>query len=263
MDIITAMTSLRPRLRPAGCGRLVLGMKLIRISPGEFLMGSPENEPGRVHTEYQHRVMLTREFLMGATTVSQSQWLAVMRRNPSWFKGDNLPVTCVSWYDAVEFCNLLSDREGLGRAYTVSGWRVTWDRSAPGYRLPTEAEWEYSCRAGTTTPFSFGLDIGPEQVNYGGRWTVPVGSLPANPWGLHEMHGNVWEWCWDTDDEQYGLCDRVEVDPVGGKRGSFRVIRGGDWQWQKKFCRSASRGSLCVTDRCKHTGLRIVRSVVS
>ena len=171
-------------------------------------MGSPANEPERSDDETQHRVTLTKGFYLGVHQVTQAQWQAVMGNNPSHFKGDsNLPVENVSWDDCVAFCEALGKKDGKT------------------YRLPTEAEWEYACRAGTTTPFHFGDTISVNQANYDGNYTygngkkgvyrqktTPVGSFPANAWGLFDMHGNVWEWCADW----YGPYPEEELkDPQG------------------------------------------------
>jgi formylglycine-generating enzyme required for sulfatase activity len=165
----------------------------IWIEPGEFMMGSPEDESGRWSDELQHKVVLTKGYWMAETACTQELWQAVMGKNLSHFKGEQLPVENVSWYDCKEFIEKLN-------------------KLVPGLdaRLPTEAEWEYACRAGTKTPFSFGEIITTDQVNYDGNYpyadekkgayrakTVEVKSLPPNPWGLYEMHGNVWEWCED------------------------------------------------------------------
>jgi formylglycine-generating enzyme required for sulfatase activity len=187
------------------------------IRGGTFLMGSPESEPertddGSMGNETQHQVTVD-SFYMGKYEVTQAEYMAVGGTNPSRFKGDDRPVECVSWYDAVEYCNARSIKEGLTSAYTIDKnlkdpnnrapmgydirWTVTWNRSANGYRLPTEAEWEYACRAGTTTPFSTGGNITGKDANYVEKNTTPVGSFAPNPWGLYDMHGNVWEWCWD------------------------------------------------------------------
>jgi formylglycine-generating enzyme required for sulfatase activity len=169
---------------------------------------------------------------MAETEVTQAQWRAVMGTDPSSFKGDNLPVEQVSWDDAVEFCRKLSSSSGL----TVS--------------LPTEAQWEYACRAGTTTPFHFGSTITPDQVNYDGEYpygnaaegvyrekTTQVGSFPANAWGLRDTHGNVWEWCADW----YASSLPGGTDPTGPSSGSHRVVRGGSWYSHAQHCRAAFR----------------------
>ncbi|MDG4597528.1 MAG: formylglycine-generating enzyme family protein [Candidatus Contendobacter sp.] len=220
------------------------------ISPGRFWMGSPTNEHGRYDNELQHEVILTRGFWLAETACTQALWQAVMGGNPSHFKGDRRPVELVSWNEVQDFIKRFSG--------TVPGLAA---------RLPTEAEWEYACRAGTTTPFSFGEDITPEQVNYDGNHpyrgnqkgryreeTIEVASLPANPWGLYEMHGNVYEWCQDW----YG--DYLEgsvVDPTGPETGERRVLRGGSWIFIGRSARSASRNRLEPGNRLRLIGFRL------
>ena len=247
-----------------------IGVRLKRIPAGSFQMGSPSSEHERDDDERTHRVTLSRAFFLGVTEVTQAQWRAVMGNNPSRFSGDDRPVEMVSWSDAVEFCNRLSEREGLRPAYRVSGDHVRWNESEDGYRLPTEAEWEYACRAGTASPFSFGNDITPNQVNYDGNFpyrsgregrvlerTEDVGSFPANGWGMHEMQGNVWEWCWDW----YGSYPSNSVtDPTGPQSGSFRVLRGGSWYFHASNCRSANRNSSRPDYRFNFLGFRVARS---
>jgi formylglycine-generating enzyme required for sulfatase activity len=214
-----------------------IGMKLVYIPAGSFMMGSPSNEKDRESDEGpQHHVQISKGFYMGAYEVTQAQWQAVMGSNPSNFKGNNLPVEKVSWNDAVEFCEKLSHQEGKT------------------YRLPTEAEWEYACRAGTTTPFYFGQTISTDQANYDGNYTygsgrkgiyrqktTAVGSFAPNAFGLYDMHGNVWEWCSDWYGENY-YSSSPGVDPQGPASGSYRVLRGGSWGYSPGHCRSASRG---------------------
>ena len=193
-----------------------IGMEFIPIPPGSFMMGSPSNESGRYDNEKQHRVTLTKGFHMQTTEVTQRQWKAVMGNNPSNFKncGDNCPVEEVSWNDVQDFIRKLNQREGGSK-----------------YRLPTEAEWEYAARAGTTTRFSFGDDEGRlgEYAWYSGnsgRKTHSVGQKTPNAWDLYDMHGNVWEWCQDW----YGDYPSGSVtDSIGPSSGSRRVIRGGSW----------------------------------
>ena len=205
-----------------------LGMEFVYIPPGSFSMGSPSSEPKRDGDEKQHRVTLTKSFYLQTTEVNQGQWEAVMGNNPSRFKdcGRNCPVERVSWNDIQEFIKKLNAREG-----------------ANIYRLPTEAEWEYAARAGTTTPFSFGSCLSTDQANYNGNYpmpgcskgryremTVPVASFSPNAWGLYDMHGNVWEWCQDWfGDYPSGAV----TDPAGAKSGSVRVLRGGSWIEQR------------------------------
>ena len=206
------------------------------IVPGKFLMGSPDTEPERWKNETQHEVTLTQGYWLADSACTQALWRAVTGDNPSRFQGnDDNPVEQVSWDDAQAFIAKLN-------------------RLVPGLhaRLPTEAEWEYACRAGTSTPFSFGGNITPEQVNYNGEYpyadgkkgqyrgkTVPVKSLPPNPWGLYEMHGNVWEWCQDWFVGEYGT--EPQVDPQGPSTGAYRVLRGGSWGSDGGDVRSAYR----------------------
>lgn len=229
-----------------------LGMKFAWIPPGTFLMGSPKEEKERFDDETQHKVTLTKGFYMGVYTVTQEQWQEVMGKNPSSFKGEkNLPVDSVSWDDCQEFIKKLREK----------------DKDKKAYRLPTEAEWEYACRAGTTTPFYFGETISTDQANYDGRGiygngkkgvmrrkTTPVDSFPANAWGLHDMHGNLWQWCQDW----YAEYPRNDVtDPQGPKKGEFRVVRGGSWYIVPEFCRSARRGGDEPGYRDYGIGLRV------
>jgi formylglycine-generating enzyme required for sulfatase activity/uncharacterized caspase-like protein len=211
----------------------------VKINGGTFMMGSPASEEGRVSNEEQHQVTVSG-FYLGKYEVTQREYAAIMGTNPSRFEGDNLPVENVSWYDAVEYCNARSRKEGLTSAYTISGSgdnrTVTWNRNTNGYRLPTEAEWEYACRAGTTTRYSTGNDIRTSQANYGGGRTKAVGSFDANVWGLYDMHGNVWEWCWDWYGN-YG--SGAQTDPMGASSGTNRVGRGGSWGYDGQNLRSA------------------------
>ncbi len=222
--------------KPAVTNRI--DMKFVWIPPGNFLMGSPKVEKERNDDETQHKVTLTKGFYMGVHLVTQEQWQVVMGKNPSRFKGEkNLPVDNVSWNDCQEFIKKLRDKD------------------KKPYRLPSEAEWEYACRAGTTTPFYFGETISTDQANYDGNSvygngkkgirrgkTTPVGGFPANAWGLHDMHGNLWQWCQDWY-EKYPQED--VVDPKGPAAGNLALIavtqRGGSWGHAPHFCRSANR----------------------
>ncbi|WP_205215850.1 formylglycine-generating enzyme family protein [Azospirillum brasilense] len=222
------------------------------IAPGRFLMGSPEDEAERSADEGpQHAVTLTRGFWLFDTACSQALWHAVTGENPSQFKDDErCPVEQVSWHDVQGFLERLNQR--------VSGLSLG---------LPTEAQWEYACRAGTTTPFSFGGTVTPDQVNYDGnrpyrdgpkglfrKRTVPVGSLPPNPWGLHEMHGNVWEWC--ADGQRVYTADAA-TDPRGPETdGAERVLRGGSWISFARYVRAAIRYRLAPDDRFGSFGFR-------
>ncbi|WP_461255910.1 SUMF1/EgtB/PvdO family nonheme iron enzyme [Treponema sp. R80B11-R83G3] len=241
---------------------------MVRIQDGTFKMGSPANELSRGSDEVQHQVTVSG-FYMGRYEVTQKEYKEVMGTNPSKFKMDDLPVERVNWYDAVEYCNKRSQMEGLTPAYTRNGDNVTWNRGASGYRLPTEAEWEYACRAGTTTPFSTGNNITTSQANYNGKYpynnnakgenrkkTTAVGSLLPNAWGLYDMHGNVWEWCWDW----YGdYTNRSQTDQIGVVIGTHRVLRGGGWSSCGLDLRSACRDYFYPNYRNYNIGFRLVR----
>ena len=252
----------------------------VLISGGSFLMGSPETENWRIDDETQHEVTVSN-FRMSPYEVTQAEYEALMGVNPSQFSGENLPVENVTWLDAVRFCNLKSQQAGLTPVYTIDGSTVTWDRGANGYRLPTEAEWEYACRAGTTTPFNTVHSIGPEEANYYGHYpyeieenyfddsvletrpgryrqtTVAVDSFEPNPWGLYNMHGNVNEWCWDL----YGAYDPEQTDdPTGAAEGTRRVYRGGGWNDFGKNLRSAYRAAGELNMASFNLGIRLVRS---
>jgi formylglycine-generating enzyme required for sulfatase activity len=219
-------------------------MELIAIRPGRFAMGSRGDERGRDTDEGpQHRVTITRPFYMGKYEVTQAQFEAVMGENPSACPGADNPVEKVSWQAAREFCQKLGQR--VGREV----------------RLPTEAEWEYACRAGTRTIYSFGDD--PDAIDehewYAGNSDGkphPVGRKPANPWGLHDMHGNVREWCQDAYDAGY-YARSPRTDPPGSAEGETGVIRGGSWRHSRITARSAGRYGG-VQGAVDYSGLRVV-----
>ena len=237
-----------------------LGMNFVYIKPGSFMMGSPSDEPERQGLrETQHRVTLTKGFYLQTTEVTQGQWKAVMGSNPSRFKdcGDDCPVEKVSWHDVQKFIKKLNRMEGTEK-----------------YRLPTEAEWEYACRAGTTTPFSFGRCLSSDQANYDGnnpltecskgkyrKKTLPVGSFSPNAWGLYDMHGNVWEWCQDRWYRDYPTGS--VTDPYGYSSGFRRVYRGGSWNRFARFCRSASRSYSAHESRYSRLGFRLACGAVA
>jgi len=210
---------------------------MVFIPPGTFRMGGPTNEVDRLDQEGpQTAVTISRGFWMGKYEVTQGEYLAVMGSNPSFFTGDtNRPVEQVSWFDATNYCGVLTQRErAAGRIASNSV-----------YRLPTEAEWEYACRGWTSARFSYGDDPGYTNLtNYAwysdnsGNTTHPVGQKLPNPWGLYDMHGNVFEWCQDWFDFYLG---GIAVDPQGPTTGSNRVFRGGDWYDFAWHCRSADR----------------------
>jgi formylglycine-generating enzyme required for sulfatase activity len=235
----------------------------VRINGGTFTMGSSANEWGRNPNDETQWQVTVNSFRMGRYQVTQAEYESMMGNNPSHFKGKNLPVEMISWFDAVEYCNRRSQREGLTPAYTINGTgdnrTVTWNRNANGYRLPTEAEWEYACRAGTTTAYNTGASLsdntGWYTVNSAGS-TQEVGKKPPNAWGLHDMHGNVWEWCWDW----YGTyTSGTQTDPTGPSFGYYRVLRGGSWNVSGGSMRSAYRyyGNPSYWD--VNGGFRLVR----
>jgi len=255
-------------------------VSMVQISAGTFTMGSPTGESGRESIEGpQHSVTLSA-FYMGTYQVTQALYQLVMGTNPSNFTtavaGESgtpgrLPVEMVTWYDTVEFCNKLSALDGRMAVYTITGRTpasgypitsatVTMDSSKNGYRLPTEAEWEYACRAGTTTAYNTGNTISDNTGWYtdnSGSKTHQVGLKPANAWGLYDMHGNVSEWCWDW----YGTyASGAQTDPTGASSGSIRVARGGNWNNSGQYLRSAYRGRGDPSVRGMYAGFRLVRS---
>ncbi|MBU4415322.1 MAG: formylglycine-generating enzyme family protein [Proteobacteria bacterium] len=235
-----------------------IGMKFVMIPAGTFMMGSPSNEPKRDSDERQHRVTISKPFYIQTTEVTQGQWREIMGNNPSDFKncGDDCPVEKVSWNDCQEFIHKLNRQEGTNK-----------------YRLLTEAEWEYACRAGTDTPFYFGDCLSTDQANYDGnhsmpgcsrgeyrKRTVPVGSFPPNAWGLYDMHGNVWEWCQDWyRDYPSGHA----TDPIGPSSGEFRVLRGGSWFSYARRAQSANRYWGGPGGRFNRFGFRIAMTSVA
>ena len=234
-------------------------MELALIPAGEFVMGSPDTEKGRDgdnRESPQSQVKIGRPFYMGRREVTQAQWLRVMGANPSRFKdgpdAGRRPVENVSWNDCQAFLKKLNSL-GLGV-----------------FRLPTEAEWEYACRAGTRTPFAFGDTIRPDQANYDGSFvygqgqrganreaTTPAGGFAPNAWGLYDMHGNVWEWC-QSQMSGYPWRDDDGRDSAEGKA---RVLRGGSWHGGPRLCRSAQRLRLNATSKTSATGFRVVMEI--
>ncbi len=252
----------------------------VLIKGGSFQMGSPESEAWRSADETQHTVTVS-DFYMSRYELTQKEYEEITGNNPSNFSGENLPVENVSWMDAINYCNLRSEKEGLTPTYTIDGQNVTWDKSADGYRLPTEAEWECACRAGTSTPFYMENSPSAEEANYYGHYpyqieenyfsqgnlevrpgeyrqtTVDVESFSANPYGLYNMHGNVSEWTWDY----YGEYSTEEqTDPSGPASGTLRVYRGGGWNDFAKNMRSAYRATLDQNKCSFNLGIRLVRN---
>ena len=259
-----------------------VALEMVPIPAGEFLMGSPDDEPGRWDDEgRQHRVRLA-PFSLARTPITQAQWRQVaqwqpapgdspwerqLNPEPSFFKGglpvdnrrsehDRRPVERVSWFDAQEFCRRLSRR--TGRTYT----------------LPSESQWDYACRAGTTTPYAFGTTLSLRQANVASSGTTEVGSFPANAWGLHDMHGNVWEWCldhWHHGYEGAPADGSAWLSTMEQQNQSFtkpvknviedsepRLLRGGSWRSNPRFCRSAYRNRVRPDDASSNVGFRVV-----
>ncbi|MGA1868758.1 MAG: formylglycine-generating enzyme family protein [bacterium] len=227
-------------------------MEFVYISPGSFIMGSPEYEEGRDSDENLHEVMVTKGFYMQITEVTQGQWKELMGTNP-WQgdkyirEGKNYPVSCVSWYDTQKFIQRLNQREGKDI-----------------YRLPTEAEWEYGCRAGSQSIFCYGDNeetlsayawYSKNAYDIGEKYAHRVAQKQSNAWGLYDMYGNVWEWCQDL----YGNYPSFPVtDPIGPMSGTKRVNRGGSWVYYARRCRSAARGLNDPSVKHDNLGFRLI-----
>ncbi len=221
------------------------------IKPGTFLMGSPEEEPYRNHNENQREVTVSKGFWFADTACSQELWQIIMENNPSYCKGSRKPVENVSWNDCKEFLDKINIYlKNLALSF------------------PSEEQWEYTCRAGTTTSFSFGINITPDLVNYNGKYpylgnenglnreeTVEIKSLPPNQWGMYEMHGNVWEWCVDL----FGKYNTdIMVEGIQTTENQYRVLRGGSAYSNATNCRSAARSKFHFSDRYNRNGFRFM-----
>jgi len=250
---------------------------MVRIPTGAFMMGSPPEEPARWMNEGPQRSVNVSAFEMSETEVTQWQWEDVMGWNDSHFRGDSLPVESVTWFDCVSFCNKLSQEDGCAQCYTmteieyeddhIASASVICDFEAYGYRLPTEAEWEYACRAGTTTCFYtgsgyFDLDRAGWYSGISDSTTHAVRQKEPNLWGLYDMHGNVWEWSWDWYSYgYYGTRPDPDSNPTGPDTGERRVARGGSYEDAPNGCRSAIRAPLAPDSMDTIFGFRVVRPV--
>jgi len=242
----------------------------VLIQPGRFFMGSPRSENGRCKDEEQHEVNIAHSFLMKETPVTQAEWLGLMGYNISFFKGCYRPVELVSWFDAVTYCNALSRAEGLEEVYVLTsvtgspgkkdyGARVSWNgMRCTGYRLALESEWEYACRAGTTSERYGDLDEVAWWYGNSGGETHPVRQKSPNPWGLYDMLGNVWEWC---HVEYYDYTGGYVNNPTSSGAHPRRVLRGGSWRRAARMVRAACRKSDSPKSRHSYCGFRVVRSI--
>jgi formylglycine-generating enzyme required for sulfatase activity len=295
--LILLWRAAEPPLPPGGAGPVTVRPELVALPAGSFVMGSPADEAGRDEDERAHEVRITRPFVVSRTEVTQGQFAAVMGEGKLYSGNDDfgrpcreagvgadLPVVCVTWREAVAFCNRLSELEGLTPVYLVRGDEVEWpDRGADGYRLPTEAEWEYAARAGTRTVW-VGTDSEAEACRYANvadeaakaetpDWDTfdcsdgyprlsPVTAKEVNRWHLHGLGGNAAEWVWEWYAE-YPEEPVPTVDPTGPPGGSNRVIRGGSWGFAPRIARAAVRYWFSPGLRDGDVGFRLARSCPS
>ena len=245
LGLVGTLTVMAQEVKPGKIDVIDLGkdfkLEIVLIPAGKFKMGSPESEKGRSFSEMQHEVTLTKPFYLGKFEVTQEQWEGVMGNNPSSrTKGAKLPVTGVSWKDCQEFIKKLNSK--------TSG----------GYRLPTEAEWEYACRAGTSTAYSVGAGLTNSDANIDGDSIKAVGSYKPNAFGLYDMHGNVFEWC---EDRYAPYAEGAGTDPKGPGTGTIRVLRGGSFNFHISSARSSIRDyDFAPTFRLYDIGFRLART---
>ncbi len=280
---LSGLPGLLPSARPGPPDKTItnsIGMKLTLIPAGKFLMGSPDTEKEREAKEIRHEVTISKPFYMGVYEVTQGQFETVMGKGKPYQRaifnarrggGPDHPEENIQWYQAVEFCKKLSDR-------------LEEKRAGRTYRLPTEAEWEYACRAGSTTAFNCGDSLSATQANFNGNFpyggaakgpylqkTAKVGSYKPNAWGLYDMHGNVAEWCADYyDKDSYRTSPKTDprgpekgVLPTGYRNDHYRVVRGGCWLDEGRACRSAYRFRAMPHDPYRLIGFRVVCAVAA
>ncbi len=296
LEVSTRAISVESKILAGCCKSRSAKLELAVIHSGTFQMGSPPREYSRKSDESLHAVKLNSHFLLGKHEVTQEDYKTILGTNPSGFSPDGegkakvpkeghlrLPVERVSWYDALEFCNRLGEKDGFEPHYKLEGAKTAEGSireakvtvlGGSGYRLPTEAEWEYACRAGTTLRFQFGDyarnkeanfkiirsgGYGEVAENYALGRTATLGSYPQNAWKLSDMHGNVAEWCQDYYDKDYYAVS-PEDDPPGPAKGTHRSVRGGSWMVTDSNSRSASRFSLTPDERKDYVGFRVART---
>lgn len=249
--------------------QLIDALAMVDVPGGTFWMGSAKNDEMAHEDERPARLVQVSPFSCMKYPVTRRLWREVMGAPCTWWPegpADHRPVNRVSWYDAVRFCNAMSEREGLAPCYFIEGNEVSWV-SSEGYRLPTEAEWEYACRAGTRTRWSFSGDTAvlSNFAWFDGNADAephPVGLKQPNPWGIHDMHGNVWEWCWDWYASYPAPRDKTpEVNPRGPQHGTHKVLRGGAFGYGFRFLRCAFRNWFEPEDRNEYDGFRCVRGL--
>lgn len=251
--------------------RVPAGRYLLGTSPPDFESTSIAAQRGIIPPHTERAVTLTVPFEIGVFAVTNGLWQSIMgrRHTETGLGDDDHPVTGVTFFDAVAFCNAASRRDGLVPSYGIEGDKVSWNvRRGAGYRLPTEAEWEVACRAGANTKFANGSCLTSADANYDGQFehgefratTTPVGSFKSNAWGLYDMHGNVHEWCWDWSSPD-ALSDMT--DPIGPDHGTYRIVRGGAWTvWRSEHCASATRMAFRPDMPGFDCGFRMVKSVI-
>jgi len=265
-------------------------LEMVFIPGGNFIMGSDDEGAAACVAPRPERTVIVDSFYIGKYQITQAQYNSVMGANLSFFQGtnipsgvngNNLPVEGVSWYNAVEFCNKLSERDGFNPVYNIDKenkdtnnteeldnvkWKVSLIDGANGYRLPTEAQWEFACRAGTTTTYNTGDIINDETGWYGdnsGGRTHEVGKKPPNAWGLYDIHGNVWEWCWDFvnfgGENYYDFAPDPDTNPLGLNSGNRRAERGGSWKSPPNRISSSYRERYRPHNSSNDLGFRVVR----